>query len=450
MLPVVVEGTPGSESALARIERRGRDDLAAVEEDVRAIVDDVRRRGDRAVLEHVERLERRRPEALLRRDYGGEAALARLDPALRDALRLAAARIERYHERQRGEHAIDDGAGCTLRLRVRPLARVGVYAPGGKARYPSSVLMCAVPAKVAGVRDVVLATPRPDDAVLAAAHLAGVSAILDAGGAQAIAALAYGTESVPRVDKIVGPGNAYVACAKRLVFGDVAIDGIAGPSELLVLADESADPRLVAADLVSQAEHDEEAWPVLACTSLRVAEAVRAEAARQLETLPRRAIAEASLRARGLAFVVPSRDRLVAIADAMAPEHLSLHVTDAEALGDRAAAAGAILVGSSMPVAAGDYLAGPSHVLPTGGGARFASPLGVYDFVVRTSVLRYGPAAIAAQAPSIATLARAEGLEGHARAASCRVEAAVRPTADARPSLHPLPGRSVSEAQSDR
>jgi histidinol dehydrogenase len=357
---------------------------------------------------------------------GGAAALARLDPAVRDGLTLAADRIERFHRRQweaeLGHASFSyEEEGIRLGMRVRPLARVGVYAPGGKARYPSSVLMAAIPARVAGVKDIVLATPDPDDRLLAAAHLAGVGSVLDAGGAQAIGALAYGTASVQRVDKIVGPGNAYVACAKRLVFGDVAIDSIAGPSEILVLADEGADPALVAADLLSQAEHDEAAYPVLVTTSRALAEAASLAVTDQLAVLLRRSIAEVSVRDHGAILVVSSLDRLVALAEIIAAEHVAFHLADPGAVLDRLPSAGAALLGASTPVALGDYLAGPSHVLPTGGCVRFGSPLGVHDFVARTSILHYQPEALRRHGPAVACLARAEGLEAHARAVEIRL-----------------------------
>ena len=296
----------------------------------------------------------------------------------------------------------------------------GVYAPGGKARYPSTVLMTAVPAAVAGVKRIVLATPRPTPEILAAAEIAGVTEVIDAGGAQAIGALAYGTASVGRVEKIVGPGNIYVACAKRLVFGVVGIDSIAGPSEILVVADEGADPRVVAADLLSQAEHDQDAYAMLVTTSRAQAEAVDAEVLAQLESLPRKEIAEVSLKKNGHCFVAESLDEAARIADALGPEHLSLNVEAPDALFDQIDAVGACFLGAHTPEAAGDYVAGPSHVLPTGGAARFSSPLGVYDFIVRCSIIRYSKEAIANQCDLIASLSRLEGLEAHARAVEIR------------------------------
>jgi histidinol dehydrogenase len=425
MLATYVDGTPAHEAALSKLEARGEADFARVEPAVREILAAVRARGDEAVQTYNERFGRRAPELVLR-DYPGASSLARMQPDARSALELAATRVRAYHE-----HQVDTGFryekdGIALGMRVLPVARAGVYAPGGKARYPSSVIMSAVPAQVAGVREIILATPlagdESDAAIFAAAHLSGVTAVVDAGGAQAIAALAYGTESVPRVDKIVGPGNLYVACAKRLVFGAVDIDGIAGPSEILVVADDDADPRVVAADLLSQAEHDEAAYPLLVCASELMAAGVVRELELQLADLPKAAIARASL-ANGAAFVVRSRERMAAIADRLAAEHLALHVGDPEAMLSHIHRAGAAFLGPTTPEAVGDYLAGPSHVLPTGGAVRFGSPLGVYDFVTRTSVLRYSREALARQEKAVCTFARLEGLEAHARA----VEARTRP-----------------------
>ncbi|MGD0676576.1 MAG: histidinol dehydrogenase [Polyangiaceae bacterium] len=422
MFAMFLDGTPGFESALRRLESRGEADFARVEPAVREILQAVRINGDSAVQHYNERFGRRSP-SLVVRDYPGAAALTRLAPDAREALELAAARVRSFHE-----HEVDVGFryeedGITLGVRVLPVGRAGVYAPGGKARYPSSVIMSAVPAHVAGVTEILLATPlsgdERDDAIYAAAHLSGVSAIVDAGGAQAIAALAYGTESIARVDKIVGPGNLYVACAKRLVFGAVDIDGIAGPSEILVVADDEGDPRIISADLLSQAEHDEAAYPLLICASDLMAQAVGRELELQLSALPRAAIARAAL-SNGAAFVVRSRDRMAAVADRLAVEHLAIHVTDPEALLARIHRAGAAFVGTSTPEAVGDYLAGPSHVLPTGGAVRFGSPLGVYDFVTRTSIIRYSPQALERHERAICAFARLEGFEAHARAVEAR------------------------------
>jgi histidinol dehydrogenase len=428
MLATFVDGTPEFESALVRLESRGESDFERVEPAVREILAAVRAEGDAAVQRYNERFGRRAP-SLVMREYPGAAALARLPAEVRGAMDLAATRIREFHAHERDAGFRYDDAGIALGVRVLPVARAGVYAPGGKARYPSSVLMSAVPAHVAGVKEIILATPLAgddsDDPIYAAAHLSGVAAIVDAGGAQAIAALAYGTESVPRVAKIVGPGNLYVACAKRLVFGAVDIDGIAGPSEIVVVADDEADPRLIAADLLSQAEHDEAAYPLLVCASDLMAGAVRRELELQLQTLPRAAIARAAL-ANGAALVAPSRDRMAAVADALAGEHLALHVVDPEGMLARIHHAGAAFVGSLTPEAMGDYLAGPSHVLPTGGAVRFGSPLGVYDFVTRTSIIRYSAEALAKHERAVCAFARVEGLEAHARAVEARLPRASR------------------------
>lgn len=423
MLTIHVRGTAAYDRALGTLAHRGDADLARVEPEVRAILEAVRTRGDAAVHELTERFEQRHASPLVwDRDRIEEGARA-FSPEGTRMLEAAAERIRRYHEKQldRGFRYEEDGV--LLGQRVRPAKAAGVYAPGGKARYPSSVLMTAVPAVVAGVPRVVLATPRPTPEILAAARIAGVHELLDAGGAQAIGALAYGTESLARVDKIVGPGNLYVACAKRLVFGIVDIDGIAGPSEILVVADDEADSRVVAADLLSQAEHDKDAYALLVTLSEAKAREVAAEVERQLAVLPRRAVAEASVRDHGCCFVAGDLAEAGRVADLLAAEHLSLQVRDPEALLEGIGAAGAAFLGDHTPEAAGDYAAGPSHVLPTGGAARFSSPLGVYDFVVRTSLIRYSREAIARQTELLAGLARMEGLEAHARAVEIRREA---------------------------
>ncbi|HTQ04656.1 MAG TPA: histidinol dehydrogenase [Polyangiaceae bacterium] len=424
LFKAVVEGTAEFDALLEALRRRGEADLGRVEPAVREILDAVKADGDRALARLVERFEGRRPERFFVRDYGGAAALAGLGKEVRAALELAAERIRRYHERQReGLFGFEyEEGGVRLGSRVLPLARVGVYVPGGKARYPSSVLMAAIPAAVAGVKEIIVASPDTSADVRAACHLAGVHALLDAGGAQAVAALAYGTASVPRVDKIVGPGNIYVAAAKRLVFGEVSIDSIAGPSEILVVADDGAEPAVIAADLLSQAEHDEAAYPLLLTTSRALVDAVRRELAAQLATQPRRSIAETSLREHGAALVVGSSERLASVANELAAEHVAVQTRDARALAGAIRAAGALFVGSSTPEAAGDYVAGPSHVLPTGGAARHASPLGVYDFVARSSIIEYTREALAAHGEAIAAFARAEGLEAHARAVEVRTK----------------------------
>jgi len=416
--------SPDFAPELARLVRRGESDLERVEPVVKEILARVRSQGDAAVLGYIEKLEHRRPAQLLRRDFDGAHALAELSPAVRQALELSATRVRRYHEEQKRHLAgfsYTEG-GVTLESRVLPVDRAGVYAPGGKANYPSSVLMTAIPARVAGVEEVILACPQVSVEVRAAAHLAGVTAILDAGGAQAIAASAYGTESVPRVDKIVGPGNLYVTAAKRLVFGEVDIDGLAGPSEILVIADEQANPSWVAADLISQAEHDEAAYALLLCRSEAFVAKVRLELERQLSDLPRRAIAEASLLGNGFALVVHEQAELGRVATLLAAEHVAVHTSAPAEVASKVLRAGAIFVGPMTPEGAGDYVAGPSHVLPTGGAARYASPLGVYHFLARTSLISYEASALAEQGASIAAFARAEGLDGHARAVEVRLK----------------------------
>ncbi|GAB5549219.1 MAG: histidinol dehydrogenase [Sandaracinaceae bacterium] len=420
MFAIHDRGTDAYDRALGALAHRGDADLERVEPAVREILRAVKERGDEAVLDLTERFEQRRPSAVALPDAVWRAEAAKAPAEVREALGAAAERIRRYHLHQKEPGFVYEEDGVRLGQRVRPVKAAGVYAPGGKARYPSSVLMTAVPASVAGVPRIVLATPRPTPEVLAAAEIAGVTEVIDAGGAQAIGALAYGTRTVRRVDKIVGPGNIYVACAKRLVFGIVDIDGIAGPSEILVVADDEASPEVVAADLLSQAEHDEDAYALLVTLSRAQAEAVQAALERQLADLPRRAVAEASVRDNAACFVVGDLEEAARVADALAAEHLSLQVREPEALLEHIGAAGAAFLGDHTPEAAGDYAAGPSHVLPTGGAARFTSPLGVYDFVVRTSLIRYRPEAIARQADLLESLARLEGLEAHARAVSIR------------------------------
>jgi histidinol dehydrogenase len=420
MVRIHVRGSDGYEASLAALSRRGEADLARVEPTVREILDAIRARGDAALAELTERFDGHRPVPPVRSMPSLASEAARCPSDVRMLLEHAADRIRDYHLNQRDAGFHFERDGVSLGMRVRPVASAGVYAPGGKARYPSTVLMTAIPAAVAGVKRIVLATPRPTPEILAAAEIAGVTEVLDAGGAQAIGALAYGTESVRPVEKIVGPGNLYVACAKKLVYGHVSIDSIAGPSEILVIADEGADPKVVAADLLSQAEHDEDAYALLVTLDRATAEAVARELEAQVEGLPRAGIARASLERHAEIFVAVDRAEAARIADAMAPEHLCLAVADPESMLDEIHAVGAAFLGDHTPEAAGDYAAGPSHVLPTGGAARFSSPLGVYDFIVRTSVIKYSPEAIETQADLLEGLARLEGLEAHARAVSAR------------------------------
>lgn len=394
-----------------------------VERAVAEILDAVRTRGDEAVRALTERFDGRAPtngSYEIAPDQWRQAAEA-LDPRIRAALADAAARIRAFHARQVEESYEMVSGGVTLGLRVDPLQRVGIYVPGGTARYPSSVLMTAIPARVAGVGEIIMVTPGASAETLAAAHLAGVDRVFEIGGAQAVAALAYGTETVPRVDKIVGPGNQWVAAAKRQVFGVVDIDSVAGPSEVLILADESADARWVAADLLAQAEHDVEARPILATTDAALVAAVDQELERQMKALSRAEIARASIDRHGVAVLVPDRAAAVGFANRYAPEHLEIHMRAPHELVGALRTSGAIFVGPFAPEAAGDYLAGPNHVLPTGGAARHASPLGVYDFRKRTSTIEYTREALAAQADAIVALARVEGLDAHGRSITVRV-----------------------------
>jgi histidinol dehydrogenase len=424
MLRIIEAKDPDYSARLRSLCDRSAETPPSIEAAARDVIQQVRRRGDAAVRELTEKFEKRAVDALeLPRAAWVEQA-ARTTPGVRLAIERAAARVRKFHEREKyASFELNEG-GVRVGSRVTPLARVGLYVPGGTARYPSTVIMTAVPAKVAGVREIIMTTPGPSAETLAAALEAGVDRVFVIGGAQAVAALAYGTESVPRVDKIVGPGNAYVAAAKRLVFGDVGIDSIAGPTELVVAADDSVDPRWVAADLLAQAEHDVLAVPILIAVGLDVAKKVAAEVERQVKELPRRAIAEAALRDQGAIFVVPpgekAGDEVVRLMNLLAPEHAELAMRDARALGERITTAGALFLGSHTPESVGDYVAGPSHVLPTGGSARFFSPLSVADFVKRTSIIEYDAAALQAQGADIEALAEVEGLHAHGRAVSVR------------------------------
>lgn len=392
---------------------------------VREIILRVRQEGDAALIDFTQRFDRWTPQILEISSTELQRALDQLDPALRLALEAAYQRIRAYHERQRQPSwHFTEPDGTVLGQQVTPLDRVGIYVPGGKAAYPSSVLMNAVAAKVAGVGEIVMVTPTPDgvrnETVLAAAALAGVDRVFAIGGAQAIAALAYGTQNVPAVDKIVGPGNAYVAAAKRQVFGAVGIDMVAGPSEILVVADDGADPAWVAMDLLSQAEHDEIAQAILVSPDAALLDRVAECLAAQIRTLPREAIARASVENRGALIHVRDLDEAVSLVNAVAPEHLELNVRDARDWVPKVRHAGAIFVGPNSSEALGDYCAGPNHVLPTARTARFSSPLGVYDFQKRSSIIQVSNAAAKTLGQTAATLARAEGLEAHARSAEFR------------------------------
>jgi len=394
---------------------------------VAAIIDDVRARGDQALLEYAARFDKiELAPSELRIDADQLRRFAeRVDDRVVEALRQAIRNVRAFHERQvEASWAIDAAPGVELGQRITPLARVGLYVPGGTAAYPSSVVMNVVPAQVAGVERIVVTTPprtlSESPAVAAALLELNVSEVYAVGGAQAIAALAFGTETVPRVDKITGPGNKYVAAAKKLVFGVVGIDSIAGPTEVVIVADETGVPEFVAADLLAQAEHGEDASAILITTSESLAKEVAEEVERQIAMLPRREIAAVSLLAYGAIIVVANVGEACEIVDELAPEHVQIVTGDDEAVAAKIRHAGAIFFGTYTPEAVGDYLAGPNHVLPTGGTARFSSALGVYDFVKRTSLLRYSEAAFRDVAESVAVLAEAEGLGGHARSALIR------------------------------
>ncbi|HUS23992.1 MAG TPA: histidinol dehydrogenase [Candidatus Binatia bacterium] len=416
------------DAGLARLTERLPGHAAEVAATVAGIVDDVRRRGDEAVLDHTRRFDGVEAHDLAELELlpeTFEAAWRSLPSALRHALETAHERIRLYAERQKiPEFDFRDALGNRLAQRVTPIDRVGIYVPGGRAAYPSSVLMNAVPARVAGVREVVMCVPAPrgevNMAVLAAAHLTGVTRGFSIGGAQAIAALAYGTATIPAVDKIVGPGNAYVAEAKRLVFGRVGVDAIAGPSEIVVICDGDTDPDWIAMDLFSQAEHDEDAQSLLLSPVPEFLDRVAAAMQRRLKDLPRADIIRASLKGRGALILTRSLEEAVDVSNRIAPEHLELSVEDPDALLPRVRHAGAIFLGRHTPEAFGDYCAGPNHVLPTSRAARYANPLGVYEFQKRSSVIGCSEAGARALAPIAGTLADAEGLEAHARSARDR------------------------------
>jgi histidinol dehydrogenase len=402
----------------------------AVQAVVAEIVEAVRSRGDAALLEYSRRFDRRqleRAEELELPQSRLQQALGAIDAEALAALRAAAERVRSYHEHQKQDSwRYTEADGTVLGQQVTPLQRVGIYVPGGKASYPSSVLMNAIPARVAGVEEVIMVVPAPggelSELVLAAAAIAGVDRVFTIGGAQAVAALAYGTELVPRVDKIVGPGNIYVATAKRMVFGAVGLDMVAGPSEIMVICDGATDPDWIAMDLLSQAEHDEDAQSILVSPDGAFLDAVEASLNRLLPTLERRTIATASLNGRGALVKVRDLAEAVAVCNRMAPEHLELSVAEPEALLPQVRHAGAIFMGRHTPEAVGDYCAGPNHVLPTSGTARFSSPLGVYDFQKRSSVIYCSPQGARHLGRIASVLARGESLTAHARSAEYRVE----------------------------
>jgi histidinol dehydrogenase len=405
-----------------------REASADVEQAVRAIIADVAARGDAALIELTQKFDRVDLGTIGMRVTQAEldAATTACDPAALDALNLARDRIESYHRRQLPkDDRFTDALGVELGSRWTAIEAVGLYVPGGTAAYPSSVLMNAVPAKVAGVPRIVMVVPAPDGKlnplVLAAAKLSGVDEIYRVGGAQAVAALAYGTATISAVAKIVGPGNAYVAAAKRLVFGRVGIDMIAGPSEVLIIADRDANPEWVAADLLAQAEHDTAAQSILITDDAALADAVERAVEGQLKTLPRGSVAGASWRDFGAIILVGKLDDAVPLVDAIAPEHLEIETHDAERLAGKIRNAGAIFLGAHTPEAIGDYVAGSNHVLPTARSARFSSGLGVLDFMKRTSILRLDAGALAKLGPAAIVLGQAEGLDAHARSVAMRL-----------------------------
>jgi histidinol dehydrogenase len=416
---------PGYSSLMKRILKRRGGPQGDIEQRVSEIIRTVQREGDRAVLRYTQEFDGRRMTRATMEVTASEIdqALAKVPAKDLGTLRLAAKRIAAFHRRQlQRSWSYRDSLGMVLGQRITPLERVGIYVPGGKASYPSTVLMNVMPAKVAGVRDIVMTSPIGNDAaiILAAAKIAGVDRIFRVGGAQAIAALAFGTATIPKVDKIVGPGNIFVATAKRLVFGEVNIDSIAGPSEILLLADDSADPAHVAADMLSQAEHDELAAALCVTSSPQLAAKIQLALDEQLRQTKRQKITIKSLQNYGAIIVTGDLTEAVRIANEIAPEHLELLVRQPEKWALKIRNAGAIFIGPYSAPPLGDYFAGPNHVLPTGGSARFFSPLGTYDFLKRTTVIHAGKRALRALAPKIIHLARLEGLDNHARAVEAR------------------------------
>ena len=430
-MPMILNAADGDfEARFSELLGMKREEAEDVDAAVAAIIADVRARGDQAVIDLTRRFDRLvlTPQTLAFSQVEIAAEVAKVLPEDRAALELAASRIRSYHERQMPADARwTESTGAVLGWRFTPVSAAGLYVPGGLASYPSSVLMNAIPAKVAGVERLVVACPTPggvvNPLVLLAAQVAGVDLVLRIGGAQAIAALAYGTETIVAVDKITGPGNAYVAAAKRRVFGRVGIDMIAGPSEILVIADAGNNPDWIALDLLSQAEHDESAQSILITTDAGFGRKVAAAVDKRLETLERRAIAGASWAQNGAVITVETLDQATALADRIAPEHLALCVADPEALAAKIRHAGAIFLGAFTPEAIGDYVGGPNHVLPTARSARFSSGLSVLDFLKRTTVAKMTPAALAEIGPAAERLARSEGLEAHGLSVRARLDA---------------------------
>lgn len=415
MIKILKKGNYELDDILIR-DRSGRDVSKAVAE----IIFSVKMGGDPSLLNYCRMFDGAAPKSLEVSEAEIEEAIKTVPEEVMETLQEAADRIAAYHKAQVKEGYIIEADGVKLQQKILPLAKVGIYIPGGTAAYPSTVLMNAVPAKIANVGEIIMVSPPTDNGsispvILAAAKIAGVDRVFRIGGAQAVAALAYGTESVPRVDKIVGPGNAYVAEAKKQVFGQVGIDLIAGPSEILVLADNGGDPAVVAADMLSQAEHDKMATAVLITTDDFLAERVAEQIEVQLAKLPREEIARESIETNGKIIVADSMDEAVELANELAPEHLELYLEDAESYADKITNAGSVFVGRNCPEALGDYFAGPNHTLPTAGTARYASPLTVDDFTKKMSLTYYTEEALEYAKDKVALLARQEGLEGHAR-----------------------------------
>ena len=399
---------------------------ANVSDIVTEIIQDVRRRGDEALLEYTKKFDKAELTNLQVTEEEFQEALSSFDPRLKQVLQRAASNISKFHSRQkRNSFILNEDDGIVMGQKVIPIDRVGLYVPGGTAAYPSTVLMDTLPARIAGVKEIVMVTPpnaqgKVNPAILAAARIAGVDKIFKVGGAQAIAALAYGTESIPKVDKIVGPGNAFVAEAKRQVYGQVSIDMIAGPSEILIVSDGKTDPRHVAADLLSQAEHDKLSSAVLVTDSMELAKAVQAELEIQIPKLERAEIARVSIDNNGKIIVADNLNKAIEIANEIAPEHLELCVDQPFDYLSKVRHAGSVFMGRNCPEALGDYLAGPNHTLPTSGTARFSSPLSVDDFVKKMQYTYFTRDALANVADDVAYFARAEGLTGHARSALIR------------------------------
>jgi len=431
IVPVLRADSPDFEKAFARLVDRRHTDTEDVEKVVRKIIDQVRGGGDAELLALVRKFDGSKIANAKQLEVTNEEMVAAgeaIDPADRAALGKCAMRVREFHRKRiPSSWEVREEGGGTFGHRVRPLERVGIYVPGGKAIYPSSVIMNAIPASVVEVLEIIMATPAGPDGsirpeVLIAAKVAGVHRIFKMGGAQAIAAMAYGTETIPRVDKIVGPGNIYVATAKRLVFGDVAIESEAGPSEVLIVADRSATPAWLAADMISQAEHDELASAVLITTANSLVPRIQDQIEKQLQTLDRAKIAKRSLSKRGAIIVAKKLDECIELSNRYAPEHLVISVDDPDGISKQVTNAGAIFLGHYTPVAVGDYIAGPNHVLPTGGTARFFSPLGVDDFLKRTSVTRFEPPKLRELGADVVRLAAMEGLTGHGVSIDLRLQ----------------------------